>query len=493
MWIGAVNAGTLYVGTTGKDSNDGSFSKPLKTISYAISKAKAGDTLSINDGVYTIGQLKIPAGVSLTSTSRDHSRVKLQPNADLGSKPFIDLSSSLPGSSGDQSISHIELNGINGGYRAITAINVKNRNNVKILHCYMHDFYGSNEETQYTIKVESSYIDRTTRWWEYLPADVQAPGIDDNLDKHWPKKPVMNFEFAYNTIKDCFAISPFNLKNSTFHHNDVDNSSVGGWCMKATASFLWNVDIYDNTFKGGAPDAYKQTPWRVELWMLRNGCELYNNEMDGFFSITYGKETKIYDNIIDKKPASNGYMAGIEFTAQSYGEVYGNYISGAGNGIRIGLYRLNSRDYINEHILIQDNTIVDYDIHGIRIEADGSDLRYYNQTVRNVIISNNRLQGRSGSKTGIQLHQSNSKGDCSLTNVTIENNVVTSVDGYAGSTTGAVSNAVIDSNIFSGNKYNTWNGTKITNTINSISNVDFSKPVPKESMKPPVLFIMRKS
>ena len=47
-----------YVAVTGSDSNDGSVSKPFKTISAAAEKAKAGDIITIHEGTYR--ELVIP-------------------------------------------------------------------------------------------------------------------------------------------------------------------------------------------------------------------------------------------------------------------------------------------------------------------------------------------------------------------------------------------------------------------------------------------------
>ena len=50
--------GNLYVSTSGNDTNDGSFSKPFKTITHGASVLQPGDTLFIRGGTYT-EQIKI--------------------------------------------------------------------------------------------------------------------------------------------------------------------------------------------------------------------------------------------------------------------------------------------------------------------------------------------------------------------------------------------------------------------------------------------------
>jgi len=70
---------TLFVDpATGKDANPGTQSKPFKTLTKALSKAKAGDTVRLAGGVYskaTNGEafsaagLPVPARVTLDGTS----------------------------------------------------------------------------------------------------------------------------------------------------------------------------------------------------------------------------------------------------------------------------------------------------------------------------------------------------------------------------------------------------------------------------------------
>lgn len=476
FFMGNVYGGTYFVDMKGSDSlGDGNYGSPWKTVSYALKNVKYGDIVSINDGTYLESQLVVPAGVSLTSTSQDNTKVKLLPNVDMGqSTPFLKLVTSSPGSSGNQTISYIELDGINGTSEAQVVILVQNRNNVRIHHCNIHDFVGTDEETHYAIEIESTQLRRTAEWWNYWPADSQAPGTDTNIDALWPSNPVKNFEFDNNTVKDCFAISPYNLKDSSFHDNTIDNRNTNGWCIKATSAFMNNVDIYNNTLYGAVPEEAGQTPWRVELWLHRNGCEYYNNKMNGYYSITYGKETKIYNNTIVKDPVDGTYTTGIEFNGQSYGEIYGNYISGAGMAVRVGVFNCNKKDWVIENITIRNNKIYNHRYHGIRVEGTGSAWEATNIIVRYINIYDNFIDGQTSEErgdsyyrgiTGIQLLQENKVGTCILGKIKIEKNYITDITGYAGVTKGTVSNLVIDNNRFYGNTYNSWNGSIATNTI----------------------------
>ncbi len=58
-WLGTGLAEKYYVAPSGNDSNRGSMGAPWKTISYAITKTKPGDTLLVRGGTYNEGEIWI--------------------------------------------------------------------------------------------------------------------------------------------------------------------------------------------------------------------------------------------------------------------------------------------------------------------------------------------------------------------------------------------------------------------------------------------------
>lgn len=493
FFVSSVYAGTYYVGIYGDDGNgDGSSGKPWKTIAFALANATYGDTISINNGTYTEGQLVIPAGVNLTSTSQDNSKVILRPNKSMAvSTPFLKLASDSVGSDGNQTISYIELNGTNGGNTANQAILVRNRNNVRVHNCNIHDF-PIDPDRYFTIQVESTQINRNVAWKEFWPADSQAPGTDRNIDALWPANPVQNFKFDHNVMKNCGAIAPFHLKNSSFHDNYIDNRSTCGWTFKGTPALMWNVDIYNNTLFGLKQSG--QTAWKVELWLHRNGCEYHNNVMNGYYSITIGKETKIYENTIEMSPVDQLFETAIEFNGQSHSEVYRNFVSGAAVGIRVGADGNSlGKNFIVEHVTVRDNVFYNCKKGGVRVQADGPVTNSYTFTTRNIDIYDNIVDGnlRAIYSIVIKQHEYTETGTAILTNVNVNNNISVRHDGYAGSTVGDVSNIVIDNNTFYDNKYNVWAGSTATNTEYNNPNLADPPIVPNlNSLIPPILYIV---
>src|ERR1700683_1016876 len=51
-FLGASEAATYYVATTGSNSNPGTQSSPWQTISFAENNARAGDTVIVSAGTY---------------------------------------------------------------------------------------------------------------------------------------------------------------------------------------------------------------------------------------------------------------------------------------------------------------------------------------------------------------------------------------------------------------------------------------------------------
>ena len=463
---------TYYIDTSGSDSRgDGSQERPWHSISYALKNVHSGDTISLNNGTFIEGQMSVPPGVSLTSTSKDKSRVTIRPNVNLSKyTPWIRLDTASPGGNGNQIISHISFYGINGGNRVTFAIRVQNRNNVKIHNCDFTDFREAVFDPAAggvpTIQVESTEIG-WVKWANYWPADPGPPGDDNAIDRLWPDPAtfVSNFEFSHNTMRSCFAVKPYLLKDSSFHNNYIDNSETSEWCLRGTPSFLDNVDIHNNTFLActmgyddSGPSGHNAI-FPVELWLWKGGCQFYNNVSNGFFSLSYGKETKIYRNSSHPIDGTDTPIRGIgiEAIGQSYCEIYENYIgNGQHSGIVVGLEQATANnDRILNKVTVRNNVIVDADFGGITLSQVSRNNR--NTVVRNVYIHNNVVYGPQ-LDYGMKIEVDNNGGAALLENAYVKNNIFMNTSQTAGKSEGdgSVKNLEIDHNLFYGCKENSW-------------------------------------
>jgi len=506
----------IYVSTSG--GGDGSSAESPTTLASALSSATSGDMIGLADGSYGIGATTaIPAGVSLTATDlTDPPGVRFYPTANLSKTvPMLSLTSASPGSSGNQTISYIEFDGIDGAYKSSLVFLVQNRSDVTIEHCYFHDFYttpnvpGSTyEQYDYSMIVKSSQMAETAEWWNYWPEDPQEPGTDTNIDAAgWPSNPVEGFKFNDNRVIDCFPLHPFNLKNSEFKRNYVDNTGTCSHWLKGTCAFLWNVDVTDNTVYGEQvmDTTSANSTWRIELWMHRGGCEYSRNIMDGWYSITVGKETTIADNVMIKNPGDFNYQTAIEFNQQSYGTISGNYISGAGGYCaRIGSDGPNNGDWIYEHVVLRNNICYDARFTGFQVQAEGA---WYTTTttqhVRDMYLYHNVVDGQTSAERGdewyrtdhgLNIKQATDEGECEVYDIRFKNNVSMDVTGYAGNASGTIgSGVVVANNLFWGCNNNSWSGTgAVTGTIVQEPNftsegVNYAGYTPKTSPTSPLI------
>jgi len=491
-----VNAEDYYVDTGGSNTTgNGSQGNPWQTIEYALTQVSYGDLIKINDGVYSEEQLNVPEGASLTSTSQDNAKVTIQPanSAGIGS-PFINIVSDTPGSSGNQHISYVAIDGdaIGGGKRA-RGILIQNRNDVRIHHCAIRDFGG----VQYGggVFVKSTSIPMTTNWWDIIPHDTGPPGDDSSFETTsvpWPSVSVEHFEFDHNTVVNCGfgwdnwtdprgygQLNLWSVKDSQIHHNLLDNSAMADHCIRGFGSctaLLWNVDFYNNEMH--MKQRTNAQNFGFEVWLLRGGCEIYNNTFDNIaLSITQGKETEVCNNIIIHSPYLSGANSalGIEFTYQSYGKINGNYIEGSHpTAISVG-----TADCINfwkalKDVVISNNICVGAYTFGIGLTvfkaqtiADG--FKIYNNVV---------ARGNDSSRliyTGLKLDVFEG---ATLKNTEVANNIVIGAGTYGGRTLiedgSTYSNNTITNNLFYECDYNDWLHDTDINTI--IADPEFVDP-----------------
>jgi hypothetical protein len=453
------------------------------TIANGLAAASSSDDVQLSSQGHGISAtLTIPAGVTLTAISQvapTSNAARIYPTASLGSSdPMVRIYNATPGSAGGQTLSYIELDGVDGAYSARVGVAVVNSDDATITYCHIHDFRGSSSAG---VKVYSTQIDTssTYAWWNMWPADPQADGTDTNIDALWPSNPVDTIILSYNHIIDCGtysdpggtkynAVQLYNLKDSLIHHNTIDTSTYGGECiagMGSAEAFLDNVDIYNNTFtQFYASDI---SIWAIETWVHKGGCEVYNNTSNAGFSITVGKNMDVYNNdiIFTSAPANTSY--GIEFSYQSEFLVYKNYIENTrGAGILAGTDAGGVKAWLTSNGDIYQNIIYNDSLNGIQIEGEGT---VAGNTTSGIDIHNNTIDGYNNrTDWGIRLRERNNG---TLENINVRNNIITDMDDGAGdSSDGVVTNLYISNNLFYDNLLDDWAGASDYSTVTTNPN-----------------------
>ncbi len=457
------------------------------TIVYTIeTKAGSGDTVKLKDGDYPItDDLDVPVGVSIISDSTDNTKVKIYPSSNIGAIPVLNLSSASPGTNGNQTISYIELSGLSGANQyGRVGIKIRNRSNVTIDNCNIHDFKGNTSSSG--IDAYSDEVSPPYHWYTYWPTDSQVPGTETNLDAIWPANPIEGLTISNNTITDCGyapatglpgvhpSIFIWGLKDSSIHDNVIDATNSNAPPIHGTEAWLENVDIYDNDFtmiKYSGRSSYA-----LEIWCMKGGSEIYDNTSNAAFSILYGKETLVHDNTINAQLSG----VGIEFNLQSYGAVYDNYLNSTKYGISAGLdSEHQSRNFNVDHVVIRNNVAYNIERASIVIYARGGGNSYTN-TVSNIYIYNDSLDTNTdGAGYGLlRLHQADGVSSYGvMSDIYVKNLILSNshASEYGGVVVGVVSSSVIDYTLF----YN--NGTddiqNFTDTNATIDDPDYVGPL----------------
>jgi len=413
------NAETYYVDTGGSNTTgNGSQGNPWQTIEYALTQVSYGDLIKINDGVYSEGQLNVPLGVSLTSTSQDAAKVKIYPKYDsqIHGNPLLKLTSAQgTNNPAGQTISYVTLDGdgTTGTPHVSEAIGIHDRDNVEIHNCIIKEFYypikGRRIRTIYTeVTTASNY------WWNQWPQDPGLDGNDSSFDAVWPataQNHAENIQIHHNTIINCgnnisvrdgYGIGLWCTKNSSIHHNTIDlrdkpgTECIGGNTpISGPGACLWNVDIYDNDlYVAFTTSVDYYSLGTIETWMHRGGCEFYNNTCNQGWSIILHKNSEVHDNVIIGDPASDCSPVenststtkrgswGIKIDHSSYTNIYNNYIEGQSAGFKLGA---NAGNKIMRENNVYNNVIINVCRRGFTIGAKKScevyNLNIYNNTI----------------------------------------------------------------------------------------------------------------
>jgi hypothetical protein len=357
------------------------------TVYSSITNAQAfqstGDTISLGDDTYEVGQLAIAATINLTSTASDKTKVTITPNTANTSGAFIRIVSTNPGTSGDQTISHVTIDGRNDGDAGdyfTHGILVKNRDDVTIHDVTIEDFYGTtgspmgtSTETgggSYGLTVYSTDKANGIDWYNHYGTNFAK--------RDWTTSPVDNFQFYNFKMDDCGegttervltgAVYLWGVSNSSIHDGEIDVSHDFTEAIYSTAAMLDNVDFYNLLLTGHSNGAIRpgdgdsQSLYLIELWLLHN-CEIRNNKLiRGGISLSTGTNVIVEKNYVDFSSSAQVADTGYYIECGKINNAYIRYnrlIGGNGhpNGIAAGAgttnfaYPTTSSTYIYRNIL----------------------------------------------------------------------------------------------------------------------------------------------
>ncbi len=334
-----VVAGTpdFYVATTGSDSNSGSQTAPLKTLSKAVQLASNGDIIKMEVGEYDLGSSALTISKNLTivgvvpdETILTGKTIDVDTAVEFYNLGFDDFSArqaiTIIGNNGDTidgfHVENCHFTAMRGGIRmdnfegSFINATVKNslfkdlthtgksvvgvsfahqsNNDVKDIYIINNNFdnLDSTNSGASAIRVgDNSSRDNTTNIHieDNDIKNIHASCVDDDGDGEYPQAHGIKVFGEYvdvlrNTVKDlnvCLDHEAINLKASYSQiidntvHNGGAVSQEGDILIKATSPDI-NVNnlIKDNTITNDL--AYSQSQSR---WRLANGINIYGESI----------------------------------------------------------------------------------------------------------------------------------------------------------------------------------------------------------------------
>jgi hypothetical protein len=279
---------TYYIDTKGSNSNNGSIGSPWLTLKYACDHAtNAGDVIHVNPGVYTeTVQSLLRVGVSIVGEGNT-SVIKSNITSTNGT---IYAASGTQGTSGNQSISYIKMDGSN--LAAFDGVVIVGRSNFSIHHCEFVDFqhgavlfFGRNDMAS---------------------TDATTPATGNTFYNN------IVTNCAYYTTVGSGAVRIGGQTGMLIHDNVITQpdrtggTGANGYGIKyCGGGFNRGLKIYSNTITV-YPYAGTGFDFAIELWNVRGGTEIYNNTIQGVIDVCnwannnlgYSFSTKIYNNTI---------------------------------------------------------------------------------------------------------------------------------------------------------------------------------------------------
>jgi len=421
----------IYVATTGNDgTGDGTSGAPYLTVAYAITQATSGDTIYINAGTYNIGTtITVPEAISLLGAGESTTTLL----ATAAVEPMLSLISGAEGANGNQSISHLTLD---GDLTAEQAILARGRSNIKLHDVTIKDFLGEGTNVVIFNGRVSGSAEPTT----------YATGIeiyDCNFINNGD-----DFEYSANVWFAYSALEIVGTSGALVHDNLFDNKTGGryGYGLKCISGYIRGAKIYDNEFYLTLHDAASISSYAfaIELWNGTGGVEVYRNYCNGGGidlagrgwddKYNYGFAAKIYSNtvVMDAQPVhtaesalllESGSADGVFFTA--------NYV----RNFTIG-FSLSLRQDADTRILNVDGLHLAYNIfdnlgrnnstaagYGITHNLVNSTANPFTPTVNNFNVLNNVIYHSVLQAFGIYLTATIGGNPVTWTNVTVANNI----------------------------------------------------------------------
>lgn len=353
-FIAANPAIKYYIDENGNNSSNGSAASPWATLKHATDNVvNPSDTIFVNAGNYTeTANCDVAIGVNIKGEGATSNIVFTRASVNY-TDASIRLSSAVPATNGNQSISHLYLDG--NDTTAYHAIYVKRRSNVHIHDLTIKDFKYS----AVTFNGKSSAITS----YATPPVAYSTGNKLYNTNIYNCSNMMRELEGGgYNPLINVHQVGAINIsgQEGLEIYNDtliqLFTPRYNGDLIAGIEGFNRGVKIYDNYFQK-VEDNGNDWNFHVELWTSTGGMEVYNNKFiggdtgidaGGYFNSkgNYDFSWDIKDNYFERSvllpyPTHSSYAI-VSESATTHFNVYRNYVKNFGAGISIQTYHVDS-------------------------------------------------------------------------------------------------------------------------------------------------------
>jgi hypothetical protein len=290
---------SIYVSTSGKDTNSGTLSNPFATLSKAISASSSGDTIFMRGGTYTNSITISKSGITIRNYNNE--------------KPIIvgTTSTTIQFSSGASNIVFYGINFSNSPGDCVFL--TRGNSHITFSHC---GFYNIPKHVVYAYNENGA----PTSYIEYL-----------NINNCTTSK--VGWGSGY--MGEVFSLG--GCRNFVYENNMLSNFNKQGLCNGAGSC---NGLIQGNTFVNTKYFSYKIDPswayndYTVHDIIIRNNLftgtgttnkrEIFINPEVGYGGRCRVYNIEIYNNIFDTTAISGGISHAISVGANSAGTIFNN-------------------------------------------------------------------------------------------------------------------------------------------------------------------------
>jgi len=297
----------IYVSTTGKDSNPGTFKKPLRSIQKAVDQLAPGKTVTLLAGIY---ELKAPILISAKGSENGWLTLRGLKGAKIildGTNVNIPDSGVYPRNNGLIQIQHagyvkIQNIHIRNSHRA--GINIQESQHIDIINCISENSLSPGiaawQRCEYIRILGNTVInanDMKMSWTPYKGHEAPHEAISIGGAHH--------FEVAWNHVYNCQK-EGIDVKETAahgiVHHNYVHDLKRQGLYIDGWFGQLEDIEMYENVVHGcesGIAVSSEEGPNTRNLRIHHN--LVYNNRATGIFFSRWGADNlrenvAIYNN-----------------------------------------------------------------------------------------------------------------------------------------------------------------------------------------------------